>query len=349
MHLQVRHSRFVEHRSNRLVTVPTVEFERRELSAQDDPNRFVSPRLRLELSKELGSNSEAAVRLKNRHPTDFRPTAVLSRGRLHQHHQPARPDCVSTFDGQHVVGPGVFVVALDSRRHMLLLDEHHLANRERLQQLPFGADRNNRDIFPFRTGHARGPYTVKPASSTGPKKDACAKARAMASLVLAGILLLALFLVLALFTRGGPTETIAAKGLPPELSGIAKLSLHELGSVANRLFNELGFQTVSQNTFPDRYDLIVEDPTPITGQRIYIRCVLTPEAGAVQSAEVQAALDTARGENLAKAEVITTGAFSNEAKLVSQQTAVELIDGATLAGLIRKHLPDVANRLGLPR
>ena len=49
------------------------------------------------------------------------------------------------------------------------------------------------------------------------------------------------------------------------------------------------------------------------------------------------------------AEVITTGTFSNEAKLVSQQTAVELIDGATLAGLIRKHLPDVANRLALPR
>ncbi len=171
----------------------------------------------------------------------------------------------------------------------------------------------------------------------------------MASLVFAGILLVALFLVLALFARGGPTETIAAKGLPPELSGVAKLSLHELGSVANRLFNELGFQTVSQNAFSDRYDLIVEDPTPITGQRIYIRCVLTPEAGAVQSAEVQAALDTARGENLAKAEVITTGTFSNEAKLVSQQTAVELIDGATLAALIRKHLPDVANRLGLPR
>ena len=171
----------------------------------------------------------------------------------------------------------------------------------------------------------------------------------MESLVFAGIVLLALFLLLALFARGGPTETISAKGLPPELAGVAKLSLHELGSVANRLFNELGFTTVSQNTFPDRCDLVVEDPTPITGQRIYIRCVLTPEAGAVQSAEVQAALDTARGENLAKAEVITTGTFSNEAKLVSQQTAVELIDGTALAGLIRKHLPDVANRLGLPR
>ncbi|HEX9508181.1 MAG TPA: restriction endonuclease, partial [Myxococcales bacterium] len=85
------------------------------------------------------------------------------------------------------------------------------------------------------------------------------------------------------------------------------------------------------------------------GQRIYVRCLLTPEAGAVQSAEVQSALDTARGENLAKAEVITTGNFSDEARLISKQTAVELIDGATLAELIRKNLPDVANRLGLPR
>jgi hypothetical protein len=171
----------------------------------------------------------------------------------------------------------------------------------------------------------------------------------MGPLLIAALVVVLLFLLLALFARGGPTETISAKGLPPDAAGVAKLTLAELGSVTNRLFNELGFSTLSQSLLPNRYDLTVEDPTPVTGQKVYIRCVLTPEAGAVQSAEVQAALDTARGEQLAKAVVVTPGAFSDEARLVSSQTAVELIDGAVLADLLRKHLPDVANRLGLPR
>jgi HJR/Mrr/RecB family endonuclease len=171
----------------------------------------------------------------------------------------------------------------------------------------------------------------------------------MGSLFLAGLIALILFLMLAFFARGGPTETIRLKGLPPEASGVAKLTLAELGSVTSRIFSELGFTLASQSFFPDRCDLIAEDPTPLTGQRAYIRCVLTPEAGAVQSAEVQAALDTARGEQLAKAVVVTNGPFSDEARLVSQDTSLELIDGAALAELIRTHLPDVSNRLGLPR
>jgi hypothetical protein len=117
----------------------------------------------------------------------------------------------------------------------------------------------------------------------------------------------------------------------------------------NRLFDELGFVTLAHSLLPSRCDLSVLDPTPITGQRVYIRCLLTPEAGAVQSAEVQAALDMARGDNLHKAIVVTPGIFSDEAQLVAQGVSLELIDGNKLAGLIRQHLPDVANRLGLPR
>ncbi len=174
-------------------------------------------------------------------------------------------------------------------------------------------------------------------------------ARLMDTLLLAGFVIIALFVLLALFARGGATEPLTPKGLPPEAAGIAKLALPELASVTSRLFNELGFTKVSEDDFPDRCDLVMEDPTPITGQKVYIRAVLTPESGAVESAEVQAALDTARGENLSKAILVTTGPFSDEARLVSKETSLELIDGAALAQMIRAHLPDVANRLGLPR
>lgn len=173
-------------------------------------------------------------------------------------------------------------------------------------------------------------------------------AKPMGSLLLAVVIAVGLFLLLALFARGGPTETIRT-GTDPEAGGIQSLSIAELGSVVARLFNELGFSTVRLETTPVRVDLVVADPTPVTGQSIYIRCLPIPEAGAVQTAEVQAALDTARGENLAKAVVVTPGRFSNEATIVSQGAAAELIDGLALANLLRKHLPDVANRLGIPR
>jgi hypothetical protein len=171
----------------------------------------------------------------------------------------------------------------------------------------------------------------------------------MGPLLLAVGIVLILFLVLAIWSKGGPTETIQAPGVAPEHAGLASLSLAELGSITGRLFNELGFVKLSEELQPDRFDLRVEDPTPVTGQRAYIRCVLTPEVGAIQSAEVQAALDTARGEHLTKAVVVTPGPFSDEAKLVSQGASLELIDGGALASLLRTHLPDVANRLGLPR
>ena len=171
----------------------------------------------------------------------------------------------------------------------------------------------------------------------------------MDTLLLAGVVVVALFLLLALFARGGATEPVTASGVPAYAAGIAKLTLPELASITSRLFNELGFTKTAQSDFPDRTDLVMEDPTPITGQRVYIRAVLTPESGAVESAQVQAALDTARGENLSKAIVVTTGPFSDEARLVSKDASLELIDAATLAQMIQAHLPDVANRLGLPR
>ena len=171
----------------------------------------------------------------------------------------------------------------------------------------------------------------------------------MFSLLFAGLILLVIFFVLAVFARGGPTETIRGAGASPELAGLSGISLPELGSVASRLFNELGFETLARGDRADRIDLTVQDPTPVTGQKIYIRCVPTPEQGAVQSHEVQAAMDTARAENLAKAVVVTPGAFSDEAHLVSKSAPLELLDGRALAELLRKHLPDVANRLGLPR
>jgi hypothetical protein len=171
----------------------------------------------------------------------------------------------------------------------------------------------------------------------------------LGAVLIAGVVLVVVFLSLALFARGGPTETISAGGLSESAQGVTALGLDELGSVVSRLFSELGFTALSSSAQPERFDLRMENPAEIVGQRIYVRCLLRPEAGAVQSAQVQAALDTARHEQLEKAVVVTTATFSDEAKLVAQGTSVELVDGNLLASMLRQHLPDVANRLGIPR
>ena len=132
----------------------------------------------------------------------------------------------------------------------------------------------------------------------------------MGTPIVAVLVVLTLLLLLALFARGGPTETLSGS-LPAEVAGLSKLDLGELGSVTTRLFTELGFTSDAVHERPDRIDLTMTDPTPVTGQTLYIRCILPPaETGAVASNEVQAALDAARGENLSKAVVVTPSSRS---------------------------------------
>ena len=73
----------------------------------------------------------------------------------------------------------------------------------------------------------------------------------MASLVFAGIVLLALFLLLALFARGGPTETISAKGLPPELAGVAKLSARHIAEQSMAIAGKICIYTNDNVTFEE--------------------------------------------------------------------------------------------------
>ena len=60
---------------------------------------------------------------------------ALPLGRLRQHHQPPRADGVAALEREDVVGVRVLGVALDALGDVLLLDEHHLADGERLQEL----------------------------------------------------------------------------------------------------------------------------------------------------------------------------------------------------------------------
>jgi hypothetical protein len=68
----------------------------------------------------------------------------------------------------------------------------------------------------------------------------------------------------------------------------------------------------------------------------------------VQQVEVQAALDSARGQGIAKAVVVSVSpaGFSAEARAAVQATACELIDGPGLRDLLFRYLPEVLDTEG---
>ncbi|HYV45043.1 MAG TPA: restriction endonuclease [Myxococcaceae bacterium] len=143
-------------------------------------------------------------------------------------------------------------------------------------------------------------------------------------LVLVGVLML----LLALFAGRGAGETRAARAKPA-----LDLTLPELTRALRDAFAARGFTVLSEADEPGRADLLLKDASPLTGQTIYLRC-LAPADGAVDSVEVQAALDRIRGDQLEKAVVATPGEFTQEARALARGTNVELLDGAALEVLL---------------
>src|SRR5688500_7028297 len=99
-----------------------------------------------------------------------------------------------------------------------------------------------------------------------------------------------LIFALLLLTREGATEPAAlgARAEPP--TALAQLEVAELTELVATLFENRGFGIATEVVREDESDLIAEDPTPVTGQRIYVRTVRVRSGGLVSSVEVQACL-----------------------------------------------------------
>lgn len=173
----------------------------------------------------------------------------------------------------------------------------------------------------------------------------------MPVVLLALLGMVAVFLLLGLFGgKGGPSETAPAPAASDALGSahhwIHRLSPDAMERLVQQLFAAMGFQVERSLVRAGGVDLVVFDPAPITGGRLFVRGVARADAGMVGEAEVQAALDLARGEGAAKALVLSPLGFSAEARLAVARTACELIDGEGLLELLRLRLPDALESAG---
>ncbi len=161
-----------------------------------------------------------------------------------------------------------------------------------------------------------------------------------------GALVLGFVLILLISATAPRPEDVAralGEGEPDSPHAwLGRLDAHEMGRLLTMLFSELKFEVEDSRTSGQVVDLFAVNPTPITGGRVYIRGVAHPPLGVVGEDEVRTALDTARAEMAGKALVATGGVFAPEAHAAAQGAPVELIDGAQLMALIKKHLPPIA-------
>ena len=138
-----------EDRAHRGVAVALVEAQGEELGVHQDAPHPQPPGLRLELGEEQASHAGLPMGLEHRHPADLPPEARRIGGGAGEGDQASGADGVPLGEGQHVVGGGVLGIAFDAFRDVLLLDEDHLADRQRLEQLGLVPDPGHGDGHGF--------------------------------------------------------------------------------------------------------------------------------------------------------------------------------------------------------
>src|SRR5690606_18660418 len=129
-HFDVRYPRLFE--DGTIIVVPhlLVEAVGVDLGVEDDPVEVAGAGLVLQRLEDAPADPVLAVGNQHGHAPDLAPATGLPIGRPTTFHEASGADGVAVHQGEHVVGGGILVVALDLRRDLLLLDEDHLADGE---------------------------------------------------------------------------------------------------------------------------------------------------------------------------------------------------------------------------
>lgn len=165
----------------------------------------------------------------------------------------------------------------------------------------------------------------------------------MAVFLIAGVGVLVGFFLIALMGSRPSDAPLNAEGVPaPEHAWMGSMGAEDFGKLLSLLFAELKFDVEKADVREEAVDLFAVNPTPITGGRIYVRGVYRPPLGMVGEEEIRIALETARAEMAGKAVVATPFSFTPEARAAASGAPIDLLDGAQILKLLKKHLPPIA-------
>jgi len=151
------------------------------------------------------------------------------------------------------------------------------------------------------------------------------------------------FALILLLGRGQRISPAAEGGAPQEpaedLAWVRALGPEGFERLLRSLFAEMGFAPQPGTRGRGSVEFLAVDPRPIQGGRLYVHGAWAPPGAGVGGDEVRTLLDAARGEAAGKAVLVTLGHFSADAREAARDNPVDLVDGAELAALVRKRLP----------
>lgn len=163
---------------------------------------------------------------------------------------------------------------------------------------------------------------------------------------LLGIVFLAALLFAALeWGRYHPVPKLA-KPREPQVLGtpppewVAHLSTGELAELCLRLLSRMGYTMLAQTVEGDRAELTATDDTPVRSHRVLMRA-FAHNAGPVTPRLLEETVAHARAEGANKALVVGVNGFTREARRLGDNLPLELLDGADLADLSRRHMPEL--------
>lgn len=144
-------------------------------------------------------------------------------------------------------------------------------------------------------------------------------------IILAALGTILLFVLLALFSRGGRAENIHRPA-----RAVSAEELAQFPQRVRQLILQQGM-IVERTDFTPRgsVDLLARDPRPLFGFQLYVRIFGQSGGEPVGAAEVQAAADRLK-EGFHKAALISWNGFTDEARAAADGSAVELLDGELL-------------------
>jgi len=140
--------------------------------------------------------------------------------------------------------------------------------------------------------------------------------------------------------RAKPLEPRIIGAPPPEW--LARMSTGELAELCLRLLSRMGYSMLAQTVEGDRAEVEATDQAPAHLHRVLLRAYARA-AGPVTPARLRESLDHARAEGMTRAMVVGVAGFTREAEKAAENLPLELLDGAELAELSERHLPELAD------
>jgi hypothetical protein len=138
--------------------------------------------------------------------------------------------------------------------------------------------------------------------------------------------------------RAKPQEPRVIGERPPEW--LSRMSTGELAELCLRLLSRMGYSMLAQTVEGDRAEVEATDQGPAHLHRVLLRAYARG-SGPVTPARLRETLDHARAEGMTRAMVVGVAGFTREAEMLSHNLPLQLLDGAELADLSHRHLPEL--------